>query len=395
VAVVVAGSAVGAGEGVWPSPRQAKEEAVASRKTEAARAPVIERAVRVTGMSSGHSLTVAPIGRQSATIEPTYRKEWPRLTMLEWVARPATALVMAALLVVSVAAACDGGGSGGDDDVTPGDRPPPAISVVTTLPFFAEMLQEIGGDRVEVTAMLPDGVDPTIRELTEEQLEVVTTADAVLYNGLNLETTMEDLLFEHKRTGSLIVTYAIDVPSPTKEGMSAARALDNPYLWLDPVLAQTYSDTTWDSLLIRDAEGSAIYNENHEVYEDKLEALHEQMQETLATIPAENRKLVAAKDTFFHLANRYDLEPVTLTPLLSTDEPSPRRVEDLVALIRELDVPAVFAERGYESELLKDAARSARVELCFLYSDAPDEEARTYIEMMTYNAEELARCLAG
>lgn len=309
--------------------------------------------------------------------------------------RALLASVLGVCFLALVAGACGGDGDGDGATSTPGGGPPPAIQAVTTLPVFAEFIEEIGGERVGVTAMLPGGLDPSIRELSEEQREAVEAADVVLYNGLNLETTMEDLLFHHKRTGSLIVTYAIDVPSPTQDGASAAEARDNPYLWLDPALAMTYLDTTVDSLLIVDEEGGLEYDANWSDYREQVEALDSQIEETLATIPEGNRRLVAAQDSFFHLANRYGLEPVTLTPLVSTDEPSPRRVEDLVALIREQSVPAVFAEVGYSSELAEDAARSAGAELCYLYADAPDEEAPTYIDMMTHNAEELARCLGG
>jgi ABC-type Zn uptake system ZnuABC Zn-binding protein ZnuA len=271
----------------------------------------------------------------------------------------------------------------------------PEVSVVTTLPVFADFIKEAGGDRVEVFSILPDGIDPGLLELPPEDIERISRADLILYNDLDLETTAEDILFEYKRRGSQIIAYAKDVDSPTTEGMSAFEARDNPYLWLDPVLAMTYVDTTWDSLVIVDGDAVNTYQANADRYKEELRSLHEEIKEKLSSIPPENRKLVAFQDSFFHLANRYGLEPVRLPTPVSTGEPSPRRVEEWADLIRQQGVPAVFAEAGFTSDLLEQAARRADVKLCTLYSDVLDSKVTTYVEMMTFNADELVRCLGG
>lgn len=301
-----------------------------------------------------------------------------------------------AVLIVSLggllAVAC---GDDGAPTPTGDGGPAPEVTVVTTLPVFADFVREAGGERVEVFTILPDGVDPDLLELAPEDVERIGRADLVLYNGLDLETTAEDFLFEHKRRGSQIIAYSRDVASPTSEGMWAFDARDNPYLWLDPVLAVTYVDTTWDSLAIVDKEARSTYKANSDRYKDELRSLHEEIETKVGTIGSQNRKLVTFHDSFFHMANRYGLEPVRLPAPVSSEEPSPRRVEAWSDLIREQGVPAVFVEAGFTSKLLSQAARRAEVEVCTLYSDALDDEVTTYIEMMSFNADELVRCLEG
>lgn len=301
---------------------------------------------------------------------------------------PALIVVMAALLAVS----CGGGGEGGSPSST---GEPPSVTVVTTLPVFADFVREAGGDRVQVFAVLPEGITPNPPEVSPEDIEHIRRADLILYNGLNLESTAEDVLFENARRGLQIPAYSKDVASPATEGMSAFEAWDNPYLWLDPVLAVTYVNTTWDSLVIVDEEAARTYQANGDRYNDELRALDEEIEAKLESIPSGNRKLVTFQDSFFHLARRYGLELVRLPTPVSTEEPSPRRVEEWADLIREQDVRAVFAEPNFTSDLLKQAAQRADVELCTLYSDTLDDEVTTYIEMMTFNAEELVRCLGG
>ena len=97
-------------------------------------------------------------------------------------------ILLVAVIVGLLAIAC---GDGGDDGAaTPaGDGAPvPQVTVVTTLPVFADFVREAGGDRVEVFVVLPDGVDPDLQELPPEDIERINRADLVLYNGLDLET---------------------------------------------------------------------------------------------------------------------------------------------------------------------------------------------------------------
>jgi ABC-type Zn uptake system ZnuABC Zn-binding protein ZnuA len=177
--------------------------------------------------------------------------------------------------------------------------------------------------------------------------------------------------------------------------MSAVDARDNPHLWLDPVLALTYIDTSWDSLAIVDGEATNTYRENATKYRSEVASLHERLKDQLGAIPEQNRKLVSVENEFLHLASRYGLEPANLPTPISTDEPSPRRIEELEAVLRAQAVPAVFAEKGFESALLQEAAKRAGVDVCYLYGDTLDDEVTTYVEMMEYNGNELVRCLGG
>jgi manganese/zinc/iron transport system substrate-binding protein len=303
-------------------------------------------------------------------------------------------IAVAVTMVGALAVACGGGGGG--QASTPGeDAGTSKVTVVTTLPVFADFVREAGGDRVEVFTLLPNGIDPALRQLPKEDVERIARANLIIFNGLDLETTVEDMLFQYRSTASQVTDYSRDIPSPTREGVSAFEARDNPYLWLDPVLAVTYMDTTWDSLVIVDGASVASYRANGERYKEQLRSLHEEIEAKVASIPQGSRKLVTFHDSFFHLANRYGLEYVRLPTPVSTDEPSPRRVQEWADLISEQGVAAVFVESGFTSELLTEAAERAGVEVCTLYSDTLDAKVATYIDMMRFNADELVRCLGG
>jgi len=301
------------------------------------------------------------------------------------------ALLIAAIVVVA-AVAC-----GGSDEPAPTAPMPGGTDViaVTTLPVFADFVRQAGGDRVGVAALMPDGLKDTPTSLPPELHDWLRSADVVLYNGLDLESTVEDLLFVDKRRGSQIVTYSQDVASPTVDGHSASEARDNPYLWMDPLFAGVYVATTWDSLAIVDSEGASVYEANAGRYIGEINAVHQEMEKALKAIPEKQRKMVAFHPAFVHLARRYGLELVQMPTLVSNNPASPRRVEEWVATIEAQGVSSVFTARGYTSPLLTAAARKAGVQVCELYVDVLDSKVSTYVEMMRFNTKELVRCLGG
>ena len=306
------------------------------------------------------------------------------------VSRGLAALLIAAIVVLA-AVACGG------DEASPASSHPggTAVTAVTTLPVFADFIRQAGGDRVGVYALMPDGLKSIPRSLSSEQAEWLGAADVVLYNGIDLESTMEDILFVDKRRGSQLISYAKDIDSPTVEGLSASQARENPYLWMDPVFGASYLGTTWDSLAIVDGEGASTYEANADRYNGEIVAVHQDMEQRLKALPEEKRKMVAFHPAFVHLARRYGLDLVEFPRQVSTDEPSPRRVEEWVETIQSEGVSSVFTARGDVSPLLKAAARSAGVQVCELYVDVLDDKVSTYVEMMQFNADELVRCLGG
>jgi zinc/manganese transport system substrate-binding protein/manganese/iron transport system substrate-binding protein len=117
------------------------------------------------------------------------------------------------------------------------------------------------------------------------------------------------------------------------------------------------------------------------------------VEESIASIPPERRKLVTFHDAFPYLAERYGLEVVGVVIRSPGREPSAGEVADLARTISAENVPAVFKEPQFSARVLELAAKDAGVEVCTLYSDAFQGEVDTYVKLMQYNASELVRCL--
>jgi zinc/manganese transport system substrate-binding protein/manganese/iron transport system substrate-binding protein len=295
--------------------------------------------------------------------------------------------VLPALILIALSlAACGGSGNGGG-----------SLKVVTTLTVFEDLVSEVGGDRVDVTALLPSGADPHTYEPTPGQVRDITEADVVFVNGLNLEPGALKVIEPNLPDATPLVELAeeaIDAGFPTIEGDEEDEPI-NPHLWLHVDATREYVRAIRDALATADPEGAETYSDNYESYIDRLDELARYVAEGIAPLPFERRKLVTAHDAFGYMAAYMGLDVVGVVAESPGQEPSASDVAGLARTIEEQDVPAVFEEPqlGAEASVLERAAEDAGIEVCTLYSDALDDDVPTYIDLMRHNADEIVRCL--
>jgi len=295
--------------------------------------------------------------------------------------------VVPAMLAIAFAA-CAGGG----------DRSPaqssqtPKLKVAVSLAILADFVRQVGGDRVDVFTIIPSGADPHTFQPSPREIEKMREADVVFINGWGLEARLKDLVENNIRRDVPIIPLTGSGPEWAAPDTGPAWAT-NPHQWLDVGRAIFYVQGISDALRALDQENAQYYQSNGEAYLAELRALNTEIEEKMATIAPERRKLVTFHDSFSPLARAYGLEMVGVVIASPGQEPSARDVADLVKAIRDQGVPAVFREPQFNARVLELAAAAAGVQVCTLYSDSFSGEIDSYVELMRFDADELARCL--
>jgi ABC-type Zn uptake system ZnuABC Zn-binding protein ZnuA len=297
--------------------------------------------------------------------------------------------LIAATLLALVFAACTTNDDGSDG----------RVDVVTTLPVLADLVRQVGGERVDVTALYPPGADPHTFEPAPRDVAAIARADVVFSNGLRLEGGATDDLInanlkdgaEHVRLGERAVAAGVTVLDLEEDG----RIEDDPHLWLSVDNARLYAEAIRDALTAADAEGAPGYEADYDAYLVELDGLDAYVGETLSAVPEERRRLVTTHDAFAYMAAYMGFEVAGFVAESPGQEPGARALADLVQRIDGLGISAVFQEPqlGAEATILQRAAEDSGIEVCTLYSDALDAAVRTYIDLIRHNADELARCL--
>jgi ABC-type Zn uptake system ZnuABC Zn-binding protein ZnuA len=261
--------------------------------------------------------------------------------------------------------------------------------VVTSIELFADLIRQVGGERAQVTALVPASADPHTYEPVPSKVVDISKADLVLINGVGLEETLMDVIKNNVRSGVPIVEMSAGLPVLE----AGDQGTGNPHLWLNVRNGMHYVEAARDALIQVDPAGEAEYGANAQKYLAELEDLDSQVEQSIASIPAERRKLVTFHDAFPYLTERYGLELVGVVVRSPGQEPSAGEVADLARTISAEDVPAVFKEPQFSARVLELAAEDAGVEVCSLYSDAFQGEVDTYVKLMQFDASELVRCL--
>lgn len=298
--------------------------------------------------------------------------------------------LLAAIFAFSVACNTD----------TTSDRPVQAVASISVL---ADLVSQVGGDRVDVTSLLPPGADPHTFEPRPSDLRTISEADAGFLNGLGLEPSSLKVVESNLPDSAPLVKLAEEAVNRgyvllDEDGSSAGdHGGANPHLWLSVEAARLYVEIIRDTLISTDPEGEATYRNNAAAFLDELDTLETYVQEKTGSVPAAHRKLVTTHDAFPYLAREIGFEVVGVVSTSPGQEPSAADIAELTKVIRSTGVPAVFREPqlGSEAGILERAAEDTGVDVCILYSGALDDRVKSYLELMRYNADELARCLSG
>ena len=172
----------------------------------------------------------------------------------------------------------------------------------------------------------------------------------------------------------------------------------DPHFWFDPIRVKLAVNEIAYRLAIQDPDNASVYDANATSYGAQLDELHVWIQEQVAMVPPERRLLVTSHDTFAYMAEAYGFEIVGLViPSLSPDvDPSAEHLAELIDVVRENNVPAVFGETTVSDKLAQTIARETGAELVQLYSGSmggPGSGADTYLGMVRANVERIVEAL--
>lgn len=277
------------------------------------------------------------------------------------------------------------------------------LNVAATVGMVADAVDNVGGERVEVTALMGAGVDPHLYRASEGDVRALEEADIVFYSGLHLEAGLFGVLERMSDRGNVIaVTDGIARPKliapPEFEG-----AYD-PHVWFDVSLWMETVPVVRDALIELDPQSAELYRANAEAYMAELEDLHAYVQARAAELPQEERILITAHDAFNYFGRAYGFVVRGLQGISTQSESSTSDVQALADFIVEEQVSAIFIESSVPQrtvEALQAAVQARGFDVQIggeLFSDAmgdPGSEEGTYIGMVKHNIDTIVSALRG
>jgi ABC-type Zn uptake system ZnuABC Zn-binding protein ZnuA len=294
--------------------------------------------------------------------------------------------IMSILLLLLIAAC-------GKEDENATKDPNEKIQVIATYSIVYDIVKNVGGDRVEIHTLAPVGSNPHEYDPLPKDVQLTTDADAVFYNGLNLEagnSWFEKLLLTankgEKDSPVFQMSEGVEPKYLTTKGKESE---EDPHAWLDIRNGIKYAENARDGLIKVDPEHADVYEKNAQEYIEKLETLHEESVSRYNEIPKEQRLLITSEGAFKYFSAAYDFEAAYIWEINSENQGSPEQVKSVVDFIRTKKDPVLFVETSIDPRSMETVSAETGVPIFGkVFTDSigkPGEDGDTYIKMMEWN----------
>ncbi|ATG44979.1 manganese-binding lipoprotein MntA [Phaeobacter piscinae] len=277
------------------------------------------------------------------------------------------------------------------------------LKVVATTGMIADAARQVGGDAVEVRALMGPGVDPHAYRQTRSDIVAMTRADLVLWHGLYLEAQMEEFFHDlaRKRT---VVAVADGLDKGKLRGHDTYADKFDPHVWMTPALWKDMVAEVQAALTEARPEQADLFAANAAAHLAELDQLITYGTEILAQVTEENRVLVTAHDAFGYFGRDFGFEVLGIQGISTQSEAGLNRIGELVDLLVERGVSAVFVESSVSDRSVRAliegaAAQGHKVRIGGeLFSDAMGADGSyegTYVGMLDHNMTTIAAALGA
>lgn len=267
------------------------------------------------------------------------------------------------------------------------------LNVVTSFSILADLAQQVGGDRIELTNLVDADADAHVYEPSPDDAKALLRADLIVANGLGFEPWLERLLASSEPAGKRINASAGVVPLMLEKD---GEQVPDPHAWQSLTNAEIYVRNITKALVQLDPDNREDYEARRDAYLARLHALLKTADAQIASLPASQRKVVTSHDAFGYLGQAWQLEFIAPQGLSTHAEPSAAEVAGLIRQLRSEGVRAVFVENIRDPRLIEQIAEEAGATVGgTLYSDALASEgpASTYLGMFEHNLDTLMAAL--
>jgi zinc/manganese transport system substrate-binding protein len=268
------------------------------------------------------------------------------------------------------------------------------LKAVASFSILADLVQQVGGDHVNVTAIVgPDG-DAHVFQPSPQDAKAVADAKLVIVNGLGLEGWMARLV-QSSGTKAPVVVASKGVKPLQGEGEDKGKA--DPHAWQSIANAKIYVANIRDGLIAANPADKADFETAAKTYLAKLDQLEREVKAAIAAIPPKNRKIITTHDAFGYFGRAYGMSFIAPQGVSTETEPSAKDIATIIRQIKAQRIPAVFLENISDDRLMQQIARESGAKIGDkLYSDAlskPGAGADTYIGMMQNNIAAFTKAL--
>jgi len=282
------------------------------------------------------------------------------------------------------------------------------LKIVTTLFPQYDFVRQVAGDKVEVTLLVPPGVEAHAYEPTPQDIVTIQKSDLFIYTGEVMEPWAHKII-ETVGTENIQVIEATSgialLDEDDESDNHEAEDHDDhnhegsdPHVWLDPIYAQQMVDNIVNGLIKASPENVDLFKSNADTFKYELQSLHEDFEQIFEHTKYDTI-MSGGHFAFGHFIERYGLKYESPYNGFAPDaEPTPKRIAQLIESIKASGIKSIYYEELVDPKVAKIVAEEADAEMLMLHaahnlSKKELNSGITYIEIMRNNMENLKKGL--
>lgn len=276
------------------------------------------------------------------------------------------------------------------------------IKITATTSMVADLVEQVGGDRVTVDHLMGPGVDPHLYKTTAGDVTRLSRADVIFYSGLKLEGRMGDVFTSMANSGKKVFPVTDTIPRKKLLEPAQFEGHYDPHVWFDVEMWSECIPAIVKGLSETDPAGKAVYEKNGAALKERMLALNKWCIEKAKELPKERRILVTSHDAYNYFGRAYGFEVVAIQGVSTVTEASLSDISKMVDFIKSQKVKAIFVESSVSPTTIKRVSKDANVKIGGeLFSDAMGAPGQlkenfnvgTYDGMVKYNLTTIVEAL--
>nr|WP_297131160.1 metal ABC transporter substrate-binding protein [Terrisporobacter sp.] len=271
------------------------------------------------------------------------------------------------------------------------------IKIYTSIYPLYDFTKKVGGDKVDVTNLVPAGTEPHDWEISTTDIVNLEKADMLIYNGAGIENwtdkvinSLENEDIVYVKTSEGLDIHTTDVNEDSHDGHNHDGT--DPHTWLSIKNAKKEMKNIKDALVKEDTENADYYEKNYQTYAKKFDELDKRYEDTLS--PIENKSIIVAHEAFGYLCDEYDIEQVGIEGLTPDSEPDPARMTEIIKFAKDNNIKTIFFEELVSPKVAKTISKEINANTDVLnplegLSDEDIKNGEDYFSVMEKNLQSI------
>jgi zinc transport system substrate-binding protein len=276
------------------------------------------------------------------------------------------------------------------------------INVVTSFYGIKALTEEIGGDKVSIKNVIPEGSEPHDFDIKAKDMKAIEEADIFIYNGAGMEEWIEDVetAISNKELITVEASKGVELINVDENNEESEEDHEghnhsgkDPHTWLGLTEAKIQGENIKKALVEKDVKNKEYYEENLKKFNEKIDSIIEEYKPKFKELA--NKNFVTGHATFGYLCRDFGITQKSIEGIFAEGEPSPKELQNLMEYCKENNIKTIFVEKLVSPQLSDTLAKEVGGETKQIYTLHSNEDGKSFSDVLKYNVETIYNAMSG